>query len=107
MALIRLSVDRGGRLLLAGHLNSQKISASNLPERPRTGDRAEVGVGRGSFRNKAGPDHCFDVSLDGDRGWKEGKSSSARSQVLIPACTFFLQSFTFFGDSFGFPIAKP
>lgn len=53
MALIRLSVDRGGRLPLAGHLNSQKISASNLLGRPRTGDRVAVGVGRGSCRNKA------------------------------------------------------
>lgn len=51
MALIRLSVDRGGRLPSAGHLNSQKIPASNLPGRPRTR------VGRGSCRNKAGPDH--------------------------------------------------
>lgn len=83
MALIRLSVDRGGRLPLAGHFNSQKISASNLPGRPRTR------VGRGSCRNKAGPDHCFDVSLDGDGGWEEGKSSSAGSQTLTPACAFF------------------
>lgn len=105
MALIRLSVDRGGRLLLVGHLHYQKIFfASNLPGRFRTGDREEVGVGRGSCSHKGGPGHCFHFSLEpGDGGREVGKSS----QALTTICTFFPGSSTFLGDSPGFPIARP